>query len=178
MGFSWTTITQYVTELAAAHQNEIKANVDIVYSDLDLSQYDWEYLPVSVDEENLHEHFKEMRDAVDYADDMNYCRSHDTGYNADDQAVHRATVYSSQKTGYDATHDVGVDGTYDSGVHSGEKSDYQASYNSGVDVGHDTTVYGDYNNGILSWHEATVKGDHKFTVYSSVNETYDNGFTP
>ncbi len=176
MGFVWTPITQLVTEVAAAHQNEIKTNVDIVYSDLALPPYGWVYLPAVVDEEIVYEDFKEMRDAIDYADDMNYCRSHDTSYNVDDKATHRATVHSSQKTGHDSTHDVGVDGDYDSGVHSGEKSEYQASYNSGVDSGHDTTVYSDYDDGILSWHEVTVWADHKFTVYSSVNETYDNGF--
>lgn len=174
MGFSWTSITQYVTEVAAAHQNEIKANVDIVYSDLALSQYDWQYLPVNVDEEFLHEDFKEMRDAIDYADDMNYCRSHDTGYNTDDQAVHRATVHSGQKTGHDSTHDVGVDGDYDSGVHSGQKSEYQASYNSGVDEGHDTTVYSDYDDGILSWHDADDHGDYNLNYYNGQVGTYHN----
>lgn len=158
MGFSWTPITQFVTEIAAAHQNEIKANVDIVYSDLALSQYGWVYLPVSTDEEMLHEHFQEMRDAIDYADDMNYCRSHDTGYNADDKATHRATVYSSEKTGYDSTDDIGVDGAYDSGI--------QGSYNAGVDEGYDSQVYSGEDVSEDGYDYADHAGTYRLYEYS------------
>lgn len=156
MGFSWTPITQYITEIAAAHQNEIKENIDIVYSDLDLSQYGWEYLPVNVDDEMLHEHFQEMRDAIDYADDMNYCRSHDTGYNADDDAIARGVVYTAQNSGYDSGYKAGVDGSYQSGVDGAYRSTVYSGHYSDVDSFQKDAACGPVNTGVYSPHNLTV----------------------
>ena len=136
MGFSWTNIVQYVTEVKAAHINQVKTNVDSVYTDLELSAYNWLYLPVSVGDEMQHEDFKEMRDAIDYADDMNYCRSHNASYMGTDYTDHRGTVYTGENTGYDSGYLAGVDGNYDSGYDSAHKSYAKASVQSGDNTHH------------------------------------------
>jgi len=148
MGFSWTEIVQYETEIAAAHINQVKTNVDSVYADLELPAYNWAYLPVGVGDEIQHEDFKEMRDAIDYADNMNYCRSHDVSYMGADDAVARGTVYTSQKSGYDSGYKAGVDGNYDSGIKSG--------YNSGYNSGDQNTYRSSVNTNVWSPHNMTV----------------------
>ena len=160
MGFSWTNIIRHETEVAAAHINQVKTNVDSVYTDLELSAYNWLYLPVGVGDEIQHEDFKEMRDAIDYADNMNYCRSHDVSYMGADDEVARGVVYTAQNSGYDSGYKAGVDGAYRATVYSTQKSGYDSSYNyavdndhnSGVDSADHTTVCGPVQSGFYAGH--------------------------
>lgn len=172
MGFSWTPLVQFVTEIKAAHQNQIKTNIDTVYTDLELSAYGWAYLPVNIGDEILHEHHKEMRDAIDYADDMNYCRAHNTGYDGADDAVDRATVYSGQNTGYDSGYQAGVDeghkysvdNDYHSSYHSGQKSGYDSSYNAGVDSSNYITHKSGFESNVQSGENGSYNLDYNSDV--------------
>lgn len=147
MGFSWTNIIQHETEIAAAHINQVKTNVDSVYTDLELPAYGWAYLPVSVGDEIQHEDFKELRYAIDYADNMNYCRSHNVSYMGADDAVARGTVYTAQNSGYDSGYKAGVDSNYDSGVDGSYQSGVETYHNSGFDsYDRSSVLSGHYSN--------------------------------
>lgn len=168
MGFSWTNIIRYVTEIAAAHINQVKTNVDSVYTDLELTAYNWLYLPVSVGDEIQHEDFKEMRDAIDYADNMNYCRSHDVSYMGADDAVARRTVYTGEKTGVDSTHRAtvysGQNSGYDSWYKSAYKNDHKSGVlsdeNTGVDSGVHTTACGPVQSSYHTWYKSVDYNSH------------------
>ena len=132
MGFSWISTGADKT-IKAEHVNEIKANIDSVLADLD-SSFSWSELPVSIGQEMTHDQWQEMRDAVDYADDQNYCHSDN----------------ATAKTGDDATADIGYDNNLHGTVYSGQDSGYDSDLHSPYDSGVESAIYGDHCPGMDS----------------------------
>ena len=147
MGYSWTSISKG-DKILTDHWNEIKNNLDDLYSDLQLSSWDWEYFPVSLGSLIKYDHLSELRDATDYADDQNYCRDHNGTYNV--------TVLD----GEDVSFLSGDFGTYYNNQHTTYKNDHNTGYDSGDDSTYESSHYtGDestYNSGVKQWYDSTI----------------------
>lgn len=92
-----------------SHIQEVKNNTNTLYSKLQLSPFSWSYL-ANVDALTTieSEHYQEMRNAADYAHDMNYCRAYDsTDYGSVD-STNRVTVYSGEDSVVCASYRVGA----------------------------------------------------------------------
>lgn len=113
MAFTWTAITAGSTPHMKSHIQEVKNNTNTLYSKLQLSPFSWSYL-ANVDALTTieSEHYQEMRNAADYAKDMNYCRGHDATYYSLVDSINRVTVYSGE--------DSVVYGSYRVGAYSGD----------------------------------------------------------
>lgn len=97
--------------------------MDDLYSKLSLSPYNWVELPVTADvDEFENADFQEMRDAVDYADDMNYCREHDAAYNVSVNSPYDSGVLNDHKSGVLNDDKATVQETHLSEVKEDEKS--------------------------------------------------------
>ncbi|MHA1286999.1 MAG: hypothetical protein ACTSPB_06285 [Candidatus Thorarchaeota archaeon] len=174
MGFEWQESIKPGSGNSQAIMKELKDNIDAVYSDLQLSPFSWTSLAdtekiTQIDEDDI----KELRDAIDYADDMNYCRSHD--------ATYFVTYYDDEHSTYRSSYDAGVDTGYNvtyyndehTSVLSSENSGYDATYNSNVLGGHDETVYstadanykGTYHSGVDSGDKGYYCSTDKSTYY-------------
>ncbi|MHA1286143.1 MAG: hypothetical protein ACTSPB_01945 [Candidatus Thorarchaeota archaeon] len=153
MGFTWVQSIKPGAGSSQAIMKELKDNVDAVYSDLQLSPFNWSELAdtekiTQIDEDDI----KELRDAIDYADDMNYCREHD--------ATYYVTYHDDENTTYEAANDAGIDGTYyttyDNDEHvtvkSGDNSGYDSTDNVTYKNDDDGTVYASYFAGIKQVH--------------------------
>lgn len=173
MGYAWDPVIQNVTEIAAAHVNQINTNFNSLYTDLELSSYSWAFSPVSVGDQIDFEEWNEFRVAADYADDQNYCRSHDASYNGGDDATARGTVLSGENTGYDAIDDTGVDATYNASVLADEKSGYDATYDSVVDTDEKTIVQNSVDSEVLATNYVNYNNDEHTSVLSSEKSGYD-----
>lgn len=160
MGFDWTAITQNVTIILAAHQNEIRTNINTVYDDLELDHYAWVYLPVDIGEEIDDADFQEMRDAIDFADEQNTCRNHDVAYDLDDNAIAETGDDGIVHTGADSNYNPGYDGTNNPGVDTDYDSSVDGTNRVGVDTGHDSTVYSGEDSGVDNGHEASAVGTY------------------
>jgi len=145
MGYTWTSVSAG-DKILADHWNEIKTNLDSLYSDLDLNTRNWVNFPVSQGSLIKYDHLSELRDATDYADDQNYCRDHDATYNV--------------------TVNDGEDATYN----SGDKGTYNNNANSGVDNDHHSTYKGTVNS---TYHSSDKGADHD-SGHNSVDRAHDN----
>lgn len=99
MAFTWTAIGVGTIHLKS-HIQEVKNNTNTLYSKLALPTFSWSYL-ANVDALTTieTEHYQEMRNAADYAHNMNYCRSYDSSKNG----TIDSTANSFVKTSYDIT---------------------------------------------------------------------------
>ena len=192
MGFAWTAITQFVTEIDAAHSNQFKTHLDTLYTDLDLPAYDWLYLPVNAGDEIKHAEYQEMRVATDYADDMNFCRAHNTGHDGADDEVADASINGAYNVGVDSgykigvdaanysgdqnSYNAGVDGAYNSVYYSGEKSGHDATYNAGVDSGYRSTVHSGQKTGVDAAYNSDEKSGHDATYYVTHYNSVDTAY--
>lgn len=177
MSFDWTAIA--VGDLVlAAHQNQIKTNVDVVYSDLELTPYNWVYLPVDIGEEIDDADFQEMRDAIDYADTQNYCRSYNLAHVVVDNVTAKTGDNPTVYTGADGNNNPGYDGTNNPGVDTDYDGTYKGTNQIGVDTGHDSIVHSDQDGDIMSSVETGVAGTYKLAEYSGENDTYNMGNAP
>ena len=103
MGYTWKSIADgdYVS---IEEWNEIKTNIDKLYRDrnpdgLNLpDKYSWLHFPVKEYHVIGYKFPKELRDAVDYADGQNYCRS--------DMTANLVTDYESENVSHDIDNDV------------------------------------------------------------------------
>jgi len=155
MGYSWTSINKG-DKILADHWNEVKTNLDDLYNDLQLSQYSWVNFPVASGQIIKYDHLSELRDATDYADDMNYCREHD--------ASQDITINNDEHTGYYS----GEDSPYYNNEHYTYKNNYHSGYNSGVNSAQDNPYNSTYNNDEHS--------TYKSSDYPSVLIGDDNGY--
>ena len=127
MSFSWTSITQNVTNVQEDHANEVRTNINTMLS-LIGKPWTWVTLPVSAGDKTNYSQFKEMRDAADHAKDWNYCWQQDSSLNTaiDDAKDHGidAAQNTSMLSGQDATvqnpHDHSVNATQYTGLHTGD----------------------------------------------------------
>ena len=113
MAFSWTEDVSVGASIDAADVNEIKTNLDPIYSDLGITRTGcasgagWSELPVSAGDSITSTQFQEMRDVTDYAYD-NKCPS----YNATHKGGVRATHNGSYCSGQNSTYWTGYNGNY------------------------------------------------------------------
>ncbi len=127
MAFSWTQDVSVGASIDAADVNEIKTNLDSIYSELGITRTGcvsgagWTELPVSAGDPITSAQFQEMRDVTDYAYD-NKCPTYFSGAQASvdfgDNNVHLfgydSTVYTGQYSG--------VNGGYNAGHYVSENS--------------------------------------------------------
>lgn len=154
MGYSWTSISTGDI-IRASHFNEFKTNIDSLYSDLELPAPSWTYLPVAAKDIGINERLKEVREKVDYADDMNYCRN--------DNTSHDINVDNSEHSSYCTGYNYGVDGAYDSGINSGD------------DAGYDITDNGIVYNAHYPYADSDHDWSHDDYVATGNNVGDDNG---
>ena len=175
MGFSWTPIN-VGDEVKAVHINEIKDNIDTIYSDLELSPRDWSELPVSAGDPIRSAELQELRDAIDYADDQNYCRSHDATYYSGDDADDKEGVDGAYHSGYNNGYDPGVDGSYKTGYNSGVQVGVDGAFNSTVDSGDQAGVDGDHYSEVDSGDQTGVDSEYESPVDTVDDITHKASF--
>jgi len=169
MAFSWVQDVSVGASIDAADVNEIKTNLDSIYTSLGITRTGcasgagWTKLPVSAGDAITSVQFQELRNVTDYAYDNKcpgYCSDEHTGYQSSHQAgvdsSHNTTYYSDQHTGYQSSYNYGVLGTYYATYYSDQHTGYYTSHQAGVD----------------SSYNATVNSTYRSTVNTSYNETY------
>lgn len=173
MGFSWTPIN-VGDKTKADHYNEVKTNIDTVYSDLALTPRSWTEFPVSVSNHIRSAESQELRTAIDYADDQNYCRDHNGTYHAPVDSVDKEgvdasydlAIYSGEETGYNPVHDAGIDSDHDEGYDANHCPGYCIGYNQGVDADYRGT------------NKFTNDADDHTTYYRLDNANYQTAVNP
>ncbi len=139
MGFIWRTIDGDIEDLDSS---EIRTRVDEVLDDIQTS---WTWTDISGQSEDvLVLDALELRDAVDFADDQNYCRS--------DHVDHWNSARFNVDTAHDVTH------------YPGHLSTYLAGY--------DATHHPSYWNGHYPGHLNNNHGAHHPTHYPDYNGTH------
>ncbi|RLE67007.1 MAG: hypothetical protein DRJ38_00105 [Thermoprotei archaeon] len=149
MGFTWSREITSGTDIRADDVNEIKNNIDTIYSELGINYpgctgAGWIELPVSSGDPIESADFQELRDRLDYGWDHR-CPSHDSADNSTyndavqtaDHDDHDSTHYNDDNNDHNGqnfdTHyndeNTGHLGSYDSSDDSGEHtSDWLADY--------------------------------------------------
>jgi len=132
MPFVWTQNIAVDALIEAADVNEVKTNLDSIYTALGITRGGcgagggWVELPVGVGDLIESADFQEMRDVTDFAYD-NRCPSFDAADFGSDEAVHDEGVDVGDNTGYNSDDDSSYDdndhGTYESG-HDTSVNDY------------------------------------------------------
>lgn len=141
MGFSWTSIStgQIISE---AEFIEIRNNINTVLSSLNTS---WTWTNTADGGFVIGAAFtNELRDAVDYADEMNYCRTE----NITENTTYQGTADNLE----DSTNDSGYYGTENSLEYSGQEGSIYNDQNTGV--------YGGYCPGYDSSWDGTYYGSN------------------
>jgi len=130
MSFSWTQDISIGASIDAADMNEVKTNIDSIYTYLSITRTGcgsgagWTELPVSAGSPIENVDLAQLRAAIDYAYD-NKCQSAYGTYNS------------------------GADGGYESGVLTGQDSGAVSGVNSGADSGEDSGA-NPTNNGVCA----------------------------
>lgn len=145
MGFIWRTIDGDIEDLDSS---EIRNNIDDVLTDIQTS---WSWTDISgVSEDVLANDALELRSAVDFADQQNYCRS--------DHISHWNTARFDVDVGYDATH------------HPGHLIGYLAGYDASLQV----SYWPGHYPGHLNDYHGTYRGAH-YPTYYGTNHPTNNG---
>ncbi len=160
MPLTWTSLTGDDSRLKAAHMQEVVTNIHAteVLLELDGVGVDAPYIfesgmdpfdrevrnPLSVDD------FEDLRDAVDYMDNQNYCRTH----NAAHYGSHRDYVHNVHYTTHCPAHKVGG---YLNAVrtahHVGHDTDYHGSFQGSYDYGYDGSLLSGYDSTYVVFHD-------------------------
>jgi len=95
MAYTWTTVTSGSTLIQDEIMDEIHSYLNSLYSELELDPHSWGY-NASEDMKEDDTYMSEIKTAIEYADEMNYCRTH--------YAEHRSLDLSDYNAGKDTTH--------------------------------------------------------------------------
>ena len=203
MGFTWSRTITSGTDIQDSDVNEIKNNIDTIYSELGINYpgctgAGWVELPVSANDPIESADFQELRDRLDYGWD-NRCPSHD----AADYTAYNDAVQTSDNDNHDSIHhnddnethweqhfdvhyndeNTGYQGSHQSSDYTGEHvsdwlTDYSTHYD-GVKDSADASDYpGDYT-GYNTGHDSNYNGSYYYsdegTVYIDDHGTYRSG---
>jgi len=165
MALTWTSLTGDDDRLKASHIQEVVDNIHLTEDLLELDdtenneKYDFESgmdpfdrsvrNPMSVTD------FQDLRDAVDYMDDSNICRTHYSSkhitYDNDQHATHDGVRHITYLYDYHGTHR----STHYYGYDNNRHGTYRSNHNGGYDSGDDSGVDGTYNSGYHSTNYST-----------------------
>ncbi len=160
MAFVWTEDVGVGDSIDAADVNEVKTNLDTIYTTLSITRggcasgAGWTELPVSTGDDITSAQFQQMRDATDYAYDNKcpgYCNDENTGYNyGDDTGANTGedgTYCSSDLGGRNLSgYNLNEKGTYNTGANSDEDGTYCSSDLGGRNLsGYNLNENGGYN---------------------------------
>ena len=128
MGYTWTNLSTGDT-VASGNVNEVKTNVDDLYTDkLELSAYQWVQLPVSNEGLITNLQFQEMRTAIDYASGQNYCRVENSVYQTSDRDSAYITNQDAYQISDRSAKYTTVQDSYNSLMYSSRMTGVQYSY--------------------------------------------------
>jgi hypothetical protein len=96
MSFSWRSRSAYANNIENYDANEIRTNVNTIYVDLALAPFSWVHIPPGIGAIVGNTDAQELRTAIDYAKDQNYCRTHYATYQAAFYTGVQSTNYGSQ----------------------------------------------------------------------------------
>lgn len=130
MGFTWTTISQG-DPIEAAHLNEIKNNTDSVLTDLSTS-WTWTNFPVAAGGFIENVDVQELRDAIDYADDQNYCKSENNSLNSSIHSTYNDVIDVGDAAPYYGTNCSSLHSSYQIGVDYSVQAGLCGTYNAYV----------------------------------------------
>ena len=139
MPFIWVQNISVGASVDAADLNEVKTNLDTIYTALSITKTGcasgagWVELPVSAAGVIQSADFQELRAVTDYAYD-NRCPVHDVADN------------SGVDTGDNSAEDNNDHGTYNSPYDSGVLNDDHGLYQSAHDAGYDLDDHGTYQS--------------------------------
>ena len=103
MSFTWTTVTQGVTNIAAAHINELRTATNALTTKLGVPAYSWVRLPVSSPAKVMYEDMTELRAGLDNAHNNNVCATYCADRDATVNATQCPTNNNNVETGNNAT---------------------------------------------------------------------------
>lgn len=156
MPFVWTENIAINASIDAADINEVKTNLDSIYTALGITRggcgagAGWVELPVAVDSLIESADFQEMRDVTDFAKD-NKCPAYDATDRAPFNATADSGVLNNDHGTYNSNHDLSEDvddkGTYESYNMSAEDTSEHGTYNSGANSGILDDDHGTYESG-------------------------------
>lgn len=136
MAFSWVQSVSIGASIDAADINEIKTNIDSIYTYLSLTRAGctsgagWTVIPVSVGNIITSAQFKQLRDVADYAYDRRCTTnwaSYDSGFCNLNYSGYCSTNYETVDSPDYAT-DCGYDKNIDRGSHDSGNCSYYDSY--------------------------------------------------
>jgi len=109
MSFSWRSRSAYVNNIENYDANEVKTNVNTIYTKISLPAFSWSHIPPGVGAVVGNTDAQELRTAIDYAKDNNYCRTYYSGYKASVFTAVQATnnsseLYSHRHLHYNSAH--------------------------------------------------------------------------
>jgi len=166
MPFTWSTTLVAGLVIRAAHTNEMKTNVDTIYTSLGINYSlggcagaGWVNLPVTTNTTIRSSDHTEVRDRISYADDKwctFHCPSgHFSGHLNAHDTTHLQTYHDGHQGGY-FTHDKGTD-------HGVYYSTDRYPYDNAVETGYNGTYHGTYCPTDNAPYQGTNYGHNKVT---------------
>jgi len=170
MGFNWTNIDSNII-ITSDQYIEMKDACDTTATEIGISKYSWTSNS-NIFRGNLitANSFNEMRDAVDYLDNNNYCGSHNndrnTGHYNGEYATHNNSDYGTHKSGYWSGYYYIYDACEDSSERLGHEVGYDSSIESLYDSAEHHLKYETYWYTNCGYYEGENMGGHCATVYN------------
>lgn len=189
MGFVWSSGLEKGLVIKTTHTNEMRTNLDSVYSWLGItypgciSGAGWQdYWPVEDGAIVQYQHHNAVRDRADYADE-NFCVTHQVGVQSGDYGIHYPDYHGTFYEVYHNEHDLsdlltdkgGAQGEYfvthrdiDYGdYHSGD----EGTYNDGFKNGYDSLDVGNFHTSYDTVDRGSYDGPYDYHDYGTYNGT-------
>ena len=167
MGWSWSETIEQGLAIKRDHFQETKGAINSISNDLQISEFNWQELPVNVGDFIKTSHIEELQDATDYINDWNYCHGENTSdYN---------TYHDSEEDSFDSTDRGTYNFNRDSFENSGEDNDYNGTERGTYNWSRDTLENSNEDNSENGEEEGTFNGgnyaDHKSGRAAFVDST-------
>jgi hypothetical protein len=104
MGFDWISTTTG-SSVNDSVMDQVQEHLVTLYdTDLDIGEPEWSF-DINDGDETLEDHMDEVKDAVDYADVQNYCRTHYTTHKDNDYVTYNVSKDDAEDGSVYSTHD-------------------------------------------------------------------------
>jgi hypothetical protein len=163
MAFTWKSVEREKTPARFDQFNEIVQNSETLMTNLGISAYQWEVMPVSAGEHITYNQLQELRDALDYVDNWNTCYAQNAADNVSDDTGDYPADNATLNTTADDPHYNGDD----VGLNSGHlNNDHITDYGLPHYVGRDNSPQDSSVNG--TWHGTDYSTPRNTSVSSDV----------
>ena len=145
MAFNWQQDVSQGASIDAADVNEIKNNLDSIYTYLGITRSGcssgagWTKLPVSPGDVITAAQFQELRAVTDYAYD-HWCTTHYSGHDSTYNSTYRSAVDLSDYSFYDSSDNSTIYSSHYSTNQSSHNSSYYGTHRAGVNITNNNTA--------------------------------------